>query len=204
MANKPPSTKHIENALGIGEDLSKMPVKSFDEEKKAQFEERQKKLKDIQESFKKKRATYEQDKEFIKDMYKELAETGMIAVRIMEEEAGMTGDYKNVEALAAAANSVSQALDGLKAVELDEEKLRIEREKLDIRRQSANSILNKTPGITSQAGGVTNVFVGSQADLIRAIKEAEKQSKIEEKTVEAKAEIVETPAPAPVEETKEQ
>lgn len=189
MSNKPPSTKHIENALGIGDDLSKMPNRSSDDEKKAQFEERKTKLKEIQEQFKKKRATYEQDKEFIKDMYKELAETGMIAVRIMEEEAGMTGDYKNVEALAAAANSVSQALDGLKSVELDEEKLRIERDKVDIRRQTANSILTKNPGITSQNGGVTNVFVGSQADLIRALKEADKLEK-EAKTVEIIAEKV--------------
>jgi hypothetical protein len=44
----------------------------------------------------------------------------MMAVRIMNEEAGMTVDYKNVEALAAAAGSVHQALEGLKNVELDE------------------------------------------------------------------------------------
>lgn len=189
MSQKPPSTKNIENALGIGEEVSKMTVKTFDEEKKAQFDERQKKLKEIQEQIKKKRSTYEQDKEFIKDMYKELAETGMVAVRIMQEEAGMTGDYKNVEALAAAANSVTQALDGLKSVELDEEKLRIERDKVDIKRQSANSILNKNPGITQQ-GGTTNVFIGSQAELIRALKKAEMDEAAEKKTIDASADVI--------------
>lgn len=185
MANKTPSTKNIEQALGIGDDLLKNT--SPDEEKKKLFKERQEKLKKIQEEMQRKKSNYEHDKEFIKDMYREVAETSMMAVRIMQEEAGMTGDYKNVEALAAAANSVSQALDGLKNVELDEEKLRIEREKVEIKKGVANSILNKQ-GIT---GGTVNniVHVGSTGDLIRSLKQLEKEDK--EKTIDATVEIVE-------------
>jgi hypothetical protein len=120
-------------------------------------------------------------------MYKELAETAMIGVRIMQEEAGMTGDYKNVESLAAAANAVKAALDGLKSVEIDEEKLRIEREKLDIRRVTANSILNKTPALGDTVNNTT-VYVGSTGDLIRALKQADNDEK--NKTIEATAEIL--------------
>lgn len=187
MANKPPSTKNIEKALGIADDISKLGNLSSDEEKKRQFEERQKKLKDIQEQMQKKRTGYEDDKAYIKDMYKELAETAMIGVRIMQEEAGMTGDYKNVESLAAAANAVKAALDGLKSVEIDEEKLRIEREKLDIRRVTANSILNKTPALGDTVNNTT-VYVGSTGDLIRALKQADNDEK--NKTIEATAEIL--------------
>lgn len=189
--SKAPSTKNIEKALGIAEDVSKLNVSS-DDEKKKQFAERQEKLKDIQEELKKKRSNYQDDKDFVKDMYRELAETGMIAVRIMQEEAGMTGDYKNVEALAAAANSVTQALQALKDVELDEEKLRIEREKVDIRRNTANSIINKNsclPGVESPGQTVNNIIhVGSTGDLIRALKQAEKEEQA--KTLEATAEII--------------
>lgn len=187
MANKPPSTKNIEKALGIADDISKLGNLSSDEEKKRQFEERQKKLKDIQEQMQKKRTGYEDDKAYIKDMYKELAETAMIGVRIMQEEAGMTGDYKNVESLAAAANAVKAALDGLKSVEIDEEKLRIEREKLDIRRVTANSILNKTPALGDTVNNTT-VYVGSTGDLIRALKQADNDEK--NKTIEATVEIL--------------
>jgi hypothetical protein len=187
MSNKPPSTKNIEKALGIADDISKLGNMSSDEEKKRQFEERQKKLKDIQEQMQKKRTGYEDDKAYIKDMYKELAETAMIGVRIMQEEAGMTGDYKNVESLAAAANAVKAALDGLKSVEIDEEKLRIEREKLDIRRVTANSILNKTPALGDTVNNTT-VYVGSTGDLIRALKQADNDEK--NKTIEATAEIL--------------
>ena len=193
--NKPASTKNIEKALGIAEDVSKLSNITSDDEKKRQYAERQEKLKEIQEQFKMKRSTYEQDKDFIKDMYKELAETGMIAVRIMQEEAGMTGDYKNVEALAAAANSVSQALDGLKSVEIDEEKLRIERDKVDIRRTTANSIL-KAPGITGGTVNNTTVYVGSTGDLIRAMKQADRE---ENKIIDATAEIID-----PVEEKEKE
>jgi hypothetical protein len=174
MSNAP-STKNLEKALGIGDDVSKISNITSDDEKKKQFEERQARLKDIQDQFRKKRSDYQEDKDFVKDMYKELAETGMIAVRIMQEEAGMTGDYKNVEAMAAASNAVAQALDGLKSVEIDEEKLRIERDKVEIRRISSNK--ESVPGITSAAGGVTNVFVGSTFDLLKAIKDAEKDAK---------------------------
>jgi hypothetical protein len=187
MSNKPPSTKNIEKALGIADDISKLGNISSDDEKKKQFEERQKKLKDIQEQMQKKRTGYEDDKAYIKDMYKELAETAMIGVRIMQEEAGMTGDYKNVESLAAAANAVKAALDGLKSVEIDEEKLRIEREKLDIRRVTANSILNKTPALGDTVNNTT-VYVGSTGDLIRALKQADNDEK--NKTIEATAEIL--------------
>ena len=187
MSNKPPSTKNIEKALGIADDISKLGNMSSDDEKKKQFEERQKKLKDIQEQMQKKRTGYEDDKAYIKDMYKELAETAMIGVRIMQEEAGMTGDYKNVESLAAAANAVKAALDGLKSVEIDEEKLRIEREKLDIRRVTANSILNKTPALGDTVNNTT-VYVGSTGDLIRALKQADNDEK--NKTIEATAEII--------------
>jgi len=188
MSNKPPSTKNIEKALGIADDISKIGNLSSDEEKKKQFEERQKKLKEIQEQMQKKRTGYEDDKAYIKDMYKELAETAMIGVRIMQEEAGMTGDYKNVESLAAAANAVKAALDGLKSVEIDEEKLRIERDKVDIRRVAANSILSKTPSI-GDGNTVNNtiVHVGTTGDLIRALKQAERE---EQKIVETQAEII--------------
>jgi hypothetical protein len=169
MANKPQSTKNIETALGIADDVSKLSNISSDDEKKKQFEERQNKLKAMQEELKIKRATYQEDKDFIKDMYKELAETAMVGVRIMQEEAGMTGDYKNVEALAAAANAVSQALDGLKSVEHDEEKLRIEREKIEVKRLS--NINTGKGGIISET---TNIYaMGTTADIIRSIKEAE-------------------------------
>jgi hypothetical protein len=186
---KAPSTKSIEKALGIADDVNKLNVESSDNEKKRMYEERQKKLKAIKDQFEKKRATYEQDKDFIKDLYREVAETSMMAVRIMQEEAGMTGDYKNVEALAAAANSVTQALDGLKNVELDEEKLRIEREKVGINRMKAESIVNKASIFGGEQGKTVNniVHVGSTGDLIRALKQAEK----EEKIVEATAEVVE-------------
>ena len=191
--SKAPSTKNIEKALGIADDLTKLNVSS-DDEKKKQFEERQKKLKDIQEQFQKKRATYEQDKDFIKDMYREIAESGMIAVRIMQEEAGMTGDYKNVEAMASMVSSVASALDGLKNVELDEEKLRIEKDKVNIRRDTANSIitlnsiLNNGSGDAPGGQTVNNiVHVGSTGDLIRMLKQAEKD---EAKTVETTAEII--------------
>jgi hypothetical protein len=186
---KAPSTKSIEKALGIADDINKLNVESTDNEKKRMYEERQKKLKAIKDQFEKKRATYEQDKDFIKDLYREVAETSMMAVRIMQEEAGMTGDYKNVEALAAAANSVTQALDGLKNVELDEEKLRIEREKVGINRMKAESIVNKASIFGGEQGKTVNniVHVGSTGDLIRALKQAEK----EEKIVEATAEVVE-------------
>jgi hypothetical protein len=191
--SKAPSTKNIEKALGIADDLTKLNVSS-DDEKKKQFEERQKKLKDIQEQFQKKRATYEQDKDFIKDMYREIAESGMIAVRIMQEEAGMTGDYKNVEAMASMVSSVASALDGLKNVELDEEKLRIEKDKVNIRRDTANSIITRNSILNNGSGDapggqtVNNiVHVGSTGDLIRMLKQAEKD---EAKTVETTAEII--------------
>jgi hypothetical protein len=191
--SKAPSTKNIEKALGIADDLTKLNVSS-DDEKKKQFEERQKKLKDIQEQFQKKRATYEQDKDFIKDMYREIAESGMIAVRIMQEEAGMTGDYKNVEAMASMVSSVASALDGLKNVELDEEKLRIEKDKVNIRRDTANSIITRNSILNYCSGDapggqtVNNiVHVGSTGDLIRMLKQAEKD---EAKTVETTAEII--------------
>jgi hypothetical protein len=184
MAGKPPSTKNIEKALGIGDNVLK--DMSSDDEKKKQFEERQEKLKKIHAEFQRKKVNYEQDKDFIKDVYRELIEQSMMAVRIMNEEAGMTGDYKNVEALAAAAGSVHQALEGLKNVELDEEKLRIEREKVDIRRTSVNSVLSNNstlPGIGTS--NTTNVFVGSTAELLKSIREAEK-----EMLVEVQAEVV--------------
>jgi hypothetical protein len=187
MSNAP-STKNIEKALGIAEDVSKLSNITSDSEKKMQFEARQTKLKELKDAFTKKRTEYQDDKDFIKDMYRELAETGMVAVRIMQEEAGITGDYKNVEALAAAASSVSQALDGLKSVEIDEEKLRIERDKVDIRRTTANSILNKGPGITGDTVNNTIVHVGSTADLIKALKQAEREENL--KTIEAVVEIV--------------
>lgn len=186
---KAPSTKNIEKALGIADDVSKLNNITSDEEKKKQFAERQEKLKDIQEQFKKKRTSYEDDKDFIKDMYKELVETGMMAARIMQEEAGMTGDYKNVEALAAVANSVKQALDGLKSVEIDEEKLRIERDKVDIKRTAAANIAAKPSILGTPTVNNTTVYVGSTGDLIRALKQADKD---ENKTIEAAAEIVKT------------
>lgn len=175
--SKAPSTKNIEKALGISEDVSKLNNTTSDDEKKRQFDERQEKLKIVQEAFKQKKASYEDDKHFIKEMYREIVESGMITMRIMQEEASMTGDYKNAEALAAVSNSITQALDKLKSVEMDEEKLRIERDKLELKRISGNKEL--TPGITTAAGGTTNVFVGSTFDMLKAIKEAEKEAKME-------------------------
>ena len=163
---KSPTANNIEKALGISDDLTKLNVASEDSDKKKQFEDRQQKLAETKNEFIRKRATYEQDKDFIKEMYKELAETAMIAVRIMQEEAGVTGDYKNVEALAAAANAVAGALSGLKDVEHDEEKLRIEREKVEIKKNSTP----RAPGISTT--GTTNVFVGTTADLIKELKKS--------------------------------
>lgn len=170
---KAPSTRNMENALGIGEEISKISGISSDEEKNKQFEDRQKKLKEIQNEFKQKHSSYQHDKDYIKEMYKELAETSMMAVRIMQEEAGMTGDYKNVEALAAAANAVSTALNGLKNVDIDEEKLRIERDKVDIRRSAVISTLT---GSGSNGNGTTNVFFSSNVEFLKAIKDAEKSA----------------------------
>jgi 2-phospho-L-lactate transferase/gluconeogenesis factor (CofD/UPF0052 family) len=64
MAGKPPSTKNIEKALGIGDNVLK--DMSSDDEKKKQFEERQEKLKKIHAEFQRKKVNYEQDKDFIK------------------------------------------------------------------------------------------------------------------------------------------
>jgi hypothetical protein len=170
MSNKPASTKSIEQALGISDSIAKMEVHSSDDEKKKQFEERQNKLKKIQEAFVDKKKTYENDKEFIKDMLRELAETAMTGAAIMKEEAGMTGDYKNVESLATATNAAVSALTALQNVELEEERIRIEHEKVNIRKVASEngSILGGTNKITQN-----NVFVGSHAELLKALKNAE-------------------------------
>jgi hypothetical protein len=181
MSNdKSPSTKNIEKALGITDDLSKISGVVSDEDKKKQHEDRNEKIKLIQQELKNKRTTYDQDKDFIKDMYRELAETAMTTLRIMQDETGNTGDYKNAEAVAALATSVVNALEGFKNVEIDEEKVRIEREKLDIRRNAAAGALGGGQSILGGGSTVNNtvVHIGSTGDLIRALRQAEKDEKI--------------------------
>lgn len=170
MSNSP-STKHIEKSLGIADDISKLAGITTDDEKKKQFEERQRKLKEMQETLDKKKLEKKEDKEFVRDLYKELAEVGMMGVRIAQEEAGLTGDYKNIEAMAAAVNSVTSALNGLKSIDHDDEKIKLEREKMEVKKLTAQS---QVPNITTANGGTTNVIMCSTADILKQLKDAEK------------------------------
>jgi len=190
MSNNSPSNKKIEKALGISgiNDLDDMDDINEEAESK-KLEDRKalvKENKNILENLKKNAG---KDEDFIREMLKSVATTGMTIVKVLEEEMQLDVKARNVETAAEMMNAVTSALDKLQSISQHADKMVLEKEKLEIKKNNGD-----TPMITNNI-----IAAGSMSDLLKSFKEAGAaigsvdgaEIKKEQKTIDITAEIKE-------------
>ena len=159
--------RQLEDALGIEPDDEK--IKDPQAEAEAEEEALQKRLakvKAAKEEMKKRQD--EGDKDFIKETLREIAMIGVGAMHVMQDEIEVNGKGRDVECLAGLMNSTRDALKELQDVELDEQKMDLEKEKVEMRKNAGGN----TAGRVTQ----NNLFVGTQEDMIKMVREAQKMT----------------------------
>jgi hypothetical protein len=136
------SEKKLEKVLGISDqfkqfdDGEKNEVVAGDEEKKRKFEERKEYLKEIRASHEK--LKIKDDKQFSKDIYRELIEIDMEVLRITRKEMEMSPNARYVETIGTLTGAITNTLDSLRDIEETEVAQGFEREKLDIKKNAAS------------------------------------------------------------------
>lgn len=187
------SEKHIDNtlkkALGINEELNQLDEESasdksqeeIDQEKKA--EERRQMAKELKEKLSKLKKKESKDKEFCREMYKELAARGMTMLAVMQEEVELNPRARDMETAGAMMNSITSTLDSLRNIDDVDEKFSIEREKIDVKKQVA--IGNDRYAAIAAEG--TKAVVSTMADMVKEINKAKKEE--EDKIIEVEVEV---------------
>ena len=183
------SKNKIEKALGMKDIKDLDDIDDFNEDDaKKKAEERKiivQETKDKLENLKKNSGT---DEDFIREMYKNIINTGATMLKVIEEEVQIDVKARNIETAAEMMNAVSTALDKLQSIGQHKDKMDIEKEKLEIKKNA-----NQTgPTITANI-----VAAGSMVDLLKSFKKEGIEigkvdsANIEEptKTIDVKADI---------------
>ena len=154
------SKSKIDKALGIGDELKELDENTSDEEKRKRFEERKLAVQQIKKDLKKIRENPDED--FIKEHLRELATSGMVALRTIQDEIELNPSGRDVECMATLMNSIASSLKELKDVDNDKVKIGQKQQEIDLKKLRS----------TENGGRLTqnNVFIGSVNDLRKAIK----------------------------------
>lgn len=182
------SKNKIEKALGMKNINDLDDIEDFNEdEAKKKADERKiivQETKDKLENLKKNSGT---DEDFIREMYKNIINTGATMLKVIEEEVQVDVKARNIETAAEMMNAVSTALDKLQSIGQHKDKMEIEKEKIEIKKNNSN-----TPTIQANI-----VAAGSMVDLLKSLKnegiEIGKVDAVTEsqnaKTIDVKAEV---------------
>lgn len=191
---KSQSEKKIDNSLmkkiGLNEELDELDSDTDDSktqedlEKERKAEERRKMASEMKKELSKLKKKESKDKEFCREMYKELAARGLTMLAVMQEEVELNPRARDVETAGSLMNSITSTLDSLRNIDEVEEKFVIEREKLDTKR--AVAIGNDRMAAITAAG--SSAVVSSMADMVKEIRKAQKQDQIIEIEVDEKEE----------------
>lgn len=196
MTNKKSaSEKHIDKSLkaklGINKELKELDEEentssdksSEDLEREEKAKERKKIAKNLKSELSKLKKKESKDKEFAREMYKELAARGMTMLAVMQEEVELNPRARDMETASTMMNSISSTLDSLRNIDDVDEKFAIEREKIGVRKQQA--LGNERYAAIAQEG--TKAIVSSMADMVKEINKAKATE--EEKIIDIEAEV---------------
>lgn len=192
MSNNSPSNKKIEKALGISKinDLDEMDDFNEEEQKK-KLEERKESIasnKKLLETLKKNSG---KDEDFIREMLKDVAMSGMTIVKVLEEEMQLDVKARNVETAAEMMNAVTAALGKLQSISEHDDKMGLEKEKLEIKKNSGD-----VPNITNNiiaSGTMTELldsFKKSGVTDIGIVDTDVVEVKENNKTIDVKADVI--------------
>jgi hypothetical protein len=161
MSNSPSKNK-IEKALGMSNinDLDDIPDYAEGEEKR-KLEERKALVSASKSQLEDLKKNSGKDEDFIREMLKNLATTGMTMVKVMEEEMQLDVKARNVETAAEMINAVTSTLDKLQSISEHKDKMEIEKEKIDIKKNNSQN----GPMITANI-----VAAGSMSDLLKTFR----------------------------------
>lgn len=171
-----PSRSKIEKALGIGEKLANIETSEApkDEENKERFINRQKLAKKLHEQLETKKKLESEitteDEVFLKERLRSFIQVAETAAQLLQQELETTGDYKVAESLGSVVNSGVAAVDKFASMNNDKKKFQLEERKLAAR-ETASPNLTQNNNITA--------FVGSTADLLKALKDQTKEATVE-------------------------
>ena len=172
------SEKKIEKSLGISaDDLSDLDdnnVESPGDSDKAKIDLKKEQAKIIQDKLS--QLSNLDDKEFAKQMYKQLAVEGFGLLQMTKSEMEIDPSPRYVEVLATLSNAVVSATDSFRSIETTEKQFELEEKKLALRDKSPTSITQNI------------AFSGTLQDLMKQIDAAEQQ-----KVIEVQAEVIGKP-----------
>ena len=194
-SKKSVSESHIDSSLksklGINQELKELDNEenssnenksAEDIEREIRAEERKLATKELKSQLSKLKKKESKDKEFCREMYKELAARGMTMLGVMQDEVELNPRARDMETASTMINSIASTLDSLRNIDDVDEKFSIEREKLGVKKQIA--IGNDRYSAMAQEG--TKAIVSSMADMIKQINKAKEQ---EDNTIEIEAEV---------------